>query len=152
MSTGSRLFERKKNKALKVLELFDQGYSFRKIAKLVHLSLRDVSKYINLVTDKTRTPSTVSIHDLIILEYRVNLLRSQMRDLELQRDNLNREVKDLRAQEYNLQIEVRAKQTDFVWYLVLMSLILFSVGIIKCDENMTIRYIRFIELFRISST
>lgn len=109
MSIGSqRISEKRKSKGLKVLELFDQGYSYRKIAILVHLSLRDISKFINLAADKTRTPSMASIHDLIILEYRVNLLRSLVRDLELQRDNLNREVNDLRAQKFNLLYQFRA--------------------------------------------
>ena len=89
MSTGSlRLLERKKMKALKVLELFDQGFSYRKIAKLVHLSLRDVSKFINLAADKTRTQSTASIHDLIILEYRVSNYRHELNDLRLEKENL----------------------------------------------------------------
>ena len=71
MSLGSiRRFERKKMKGLKVLELFDQGFSYRKIAKLLHMYLRDISKFINLAADKkTKPPSTVSIHDLIILEF-----------------------------------------------------------------------------------
>ena len=114
MSLGSiRRFERKKMKGLKVLELFGQGYSYRKIAKLLHMSLRDVSKFINLAADKTKTPSTVSIHDLIILEYRVNLLRPQVRDLELQKEILKNEVYDLRVQKYNLQMQVRSKRTEF---------------------------------------
>jgi DNA-binding CsgD family transcriptional regulator len=114
ISLGSiRRFERKKMKGLKVLELFDQGYSYRKIAKLLHMSLRDVSKFINLAADKTKTPSTVSIHDLIILEYRVNLLRPQVRDLELQKEILKNEVYDLRVQKYNLQMQVRSKRTEF---------------------------------------
>jgi hypothetical protein len=99
MSTGSlRLSERKKMKGMKVIELFDQGYSYRKIAKLVRLSLRDVAKFINLAADKTKTPSTASIHDLIILEYRVAGLRREVRGLEILRENLKNEVNDLRAQ------------------------------------------------------
>src|SRR5918996_174203 len=99
MSTASlRLPEKRKMKGLKVLELFDQGYSYRKIAKLVHLSLRDASKLINLAADKTKTPSTASFHHFIILEYRVNLLRSQVRDLALQKEDLTNEVNDLREQ------------------------------------------------------
>jgi hypothetical protein len=70
----------------------------------------DVVKFINLAADKTRSPSTASIHDLIILEYRVNLLRSQERELELQKENLKNEVNDLRAQKNDLQIQVRAKK------------------------------------------
>jgi predicted transcriptional regulator len=109
---STRRYERKKMKGLKVIELFDQGYSYRKIAKLLHMSLRDVSKFINLAADKTKTPSTNSIHDLIILEYRVNLLRPQVRDLELQKEILKNEVNDLRAQKYNLQMQVSTKRTE----------------------------------------
>lgn len=113
MATRShRPSERKKMKGLKVLELFDQGYSYRKIANILHLSLRDVAKFIYLAADKTRLPSTASIHDLIILEYRVNLLRSQEKDLKLQRENLLKEVNDLHAQKCNLQIQLRARQTE----------------------------------------
>src|SRR5919106_1139838 len=113
MSTGSpRFSERKKMKGLKVLELFNQGYSYRKIAKLVHLSLRDVSKFINLSADKTKTPSMASFHDFIILEYRVNLLRSEVRDLMLQKENLTNEVNDLRAQKSNLEDQVHAKYSE----------------------------------------
>ena len=113
MSTGSlRLFERKKIKALNVLELFDQGYSYRKIAKLVHLSLRDVSKFINLAKDKTRTPSTASIHDLIILEYRVSNYRQELRDLRLEKENLKNEVNDWRAQIHNVRCQLCAKRSE----------------------------------------
>ena len=94
-------------KALKVLELFDQGYSYRKIAKLVHLSLRDVSKFINLAADKTRTPSTASIHDLIILEY----YRHELNDLRLEKENLKNEVNVLRAQKSDLQNQLGAKRS-----------------------------------------
>ena len=112
MSTGSlRLLERKKMKALKVLELFDQGFSYRKIAKLVHLSLRDVSKFINLATDKTRTPSTASIHDLIILEYHVSNYRHELNDLRLEKENLKNEVNVLRAQKSDLQNQLGAKRS-----------------------------------------
>jgi hypothetical protein len=76
------------------------------------VSLRDVSKFIKLAADKTRTPSTISIHDLIILEYRVNLLRSEVRELDLQKENLKNEVNDLRAKKYDLQIQVGAKQPE----------------------------------------
>jgi hypothetical protein len=113
MSIGSQqLSEKRKSKGLKVLELFDQGYPYRKIASVAKVSLRDVSKFIKLAADKTRTPSTTSIHDLIVLEYRVNLLRSQVRDLELLMKNLKNEVNDLRAQKYNLQIQVHARQSE----------------------------------------
>src|ERR687891_1450484 len=113
MSTASlRLPEKRKMKGLKVLELFNQGYSYRKIAKLLHMSLRDVSKFINLAADQTKTPSTASFHDFIILEYRVNLLRSQVRDLGLQKENLTNEVTDLRAQISNAEDQLRAKQSE----------------------------------------
>lgn len=98
-------------KALKVLELFDQGYSYRKIAKLVHLSLRDVSKFINLAADKARTPSTASIHDLIILEYRVSNYRHELNDLRLEKENLKNEVNVLRAQKSDLQNQLGAKRS-----------------------------------------
>jgi predicted transcriptional regulator len=115
MSTGSlRLLERKKMKALKVLELFDQGYSYRKIAKLVHLSLRDVSKFINLAADKTRTPSTASIHDLIILEYRVSNYRHELNDLRLEKENLKNEVNVLRAQKSDLQNQSKRSKLEAV--------------------------------------
>lgn len=113
MSSGSqRLYEGRKIKGLKVLELFDQGYSYRRIAKLVHLSLRDVVKFVNLAADKTRTPSMSSVHDLIVFEYRVNLLKSELKDLAIERDRLKNEVNDLRAQKYNLQIQVHARQSE----------------------------------------
>lgn len=90
MSNGSqRLLERKKVKGPRVLELFNQGHSYREIAKLVHMSLRDVSKFINLAEDRTGTPS---IHDLIIQEYRVSSYRHELRDLRLQKDHLTTEV------------------------------------------------------------
>lgn len=87
---------------MKAIELLDQGYSYRKIAKLVHLSLRDVSKFINMAGDKTRTPTMASIHDLIILEYHVSSYRHELRDLRLEKQNLKNEVNDLRAQKYGL--------------------------------------------------
>jgi chromosome segregation ATPase len=113
MLTGSqRLYEKRKIKGLKVLELFKQGYSYRRIASMAKVSLRDVAKFVNLAADKTRTPSTASINDLIVLEYRVNLLRSEVRGLEIERKNLKNEVNDLRAQKFNLQIQVSAKQSE----------------------------------------
>jgi chromosome segregation ATPase len=99
-------------KELKVLELHDKGFSSREIASIVHMSLRDVTKFINLASNKIKSPSVTSIHDEIVLEYRVNLLRSEVRDLESERDNLRNEVNDLRAQRYDLQNQVRAKQTE----------------------------------------
>lgn len=99
-------------KELKVLELHDQGFSYRKIASLVHLSLRDVTKYIHRISNKTNSPSTISVMDEVVLEYRVNLLRSEVRVLEKERDNLKNEVKDLRAQKYDLVNQVRARQSE----------------------------------------
>ncbi|MGC1132617.1 MAG: hypothetical protein WA941_07330, partial [Nitrososphaeraceae archaeon] len=104
--------ERRKMKELKVLELHDQGFSYRKIASLVHLSLRDVTKYIHRISNKTNSPSTISVMDEVVLEYRVNLLRSEVRVLEKERDNLKNEVKDLRAQKYDLVNQVRARQSE----------------------------------------
>ena len=113
MSTASlRLSEKRRMKGLKVLELFDQGYSYRKIAQLVHISLRDVSKFINLAADKNRTPSTTSIHDLIILEYRVSNYRQELRDLKLEKEDLKNEVNYLRAQKYDLLNQLRWRQSE----------------------------------------
>lgn len=113
MSTRSQQpLERRKMKELKVLELHDQGFSYRKIASLVHLSLRDVTKYIHRISNKTNSPSTISVMDEVVLEYRVNLLRSEVRVLEKERDNLKNEVKDLRAQKYDLVNQVRARQSE----------------------------------------
>jgi orotate phosphoribosyltransferase-like protein len=67
--------DRRKFKELKVLELHDKGFSSRKIASLVHLSLRDATKYIHRFSNKTKSPSTKSIMDEIVLEYRVSEYR-----------------------------------------------------------------------------
>ncbi len=50
--------------------------------------------------------------DEVVLEYRVNLLRSEVSVLEKERDNLKNEVKDLRAQKYDLVNQVRARQSE----------------------------------------
>jgi len=97
---------------LKVLELHDQGFSYRKIASQVHLSLRDVTKYIHRISNKTNSPSTISVMDEVVLEYRVNLLRSEVRVLVKERDNLKNEVKGLRAQKYDLVNQVHARQSE----------------------------------------
>jgi len=97
---------------LKVLELHNQGYSYRRIASLIHLSLRDVTKFINLASNKIKSPSVTSIHDEIVLEYRVNLLRSEVRELESQRKNLDDELDNLRAQKYNLLIQLHARHSE----------------------------------------
>jgi orotate phosphoribosyltransferase-like protein len=99
-----QLSDRRKTKELKVLELHDRGSSSRKIAKEVHLSLREVTKYIQTISNKRKSQSSTSINDEIVLEYRVNLLRSEVQDLELERQHLKDEVNDLCAQKYNLQI------------------------------------------------
>ena len=78
----------------------------------MHLSLREVSKYILRISKKRKSPSTTSVHDEIVLEYTVNLLRSQVKDLKIERDNLRNEVTTLRAQKYNLQIQVRVRQSE----------------------------------------
>ena len=90
--------DKRKMKELKGLELHQQGYSYRKNASMVHLSLRDVIRFVNLASNKIKSPSVTSIHDEIILEYRVNFLRSEVRELEGQRKNLNDEINNLRAQ------------------------------------------------------
>jgi hypothetical protein len=82
-------------KELKVLELHHQGYSYRKIASLVHLSLRDVTKYIHRISNKTKSPSTTSVMDEVVLEYRVAGLKCEVRDLKIERDDLMNKVKEL---------------------------------------------------------
>jgi hypothetical protein len=66
--------------------------NYRKIASSVHLSLRDVTRFVNLASNKIMSPSVTSIHDEIILEYRVNLLRSEMKELAIQREKLKDEI------------------------------------------------------------
>lgn len=99
-------------KELEVLRLHDEGYSFRRIARIVHVSLRDVTKFVNLASNKIKSPSVTSIHDEIILEYRVNLLRSEVKELESQRKNLKDELDGLRTQKYNIQNQLRAQQIE----------------------------------------
>ena len=99
-------------KELEVLRLHDEGYSFRRIARIVHVSLRDVTKLVNLASNKIKSPSVISIHDEIILEYRVNLLRSEVKELESQRKNLTDELDSLRTQKYNIQNQLRAQQIE----------------------------------------
>jgi len=102
--------DRRKMKEL--IELHQEGYSYRKIASLVHLSLRDVTKFVNLASNKIMSTSVTSIHDEIILEYRVNLLRSEVKELESHRKNLKDEINNLRAQKYNLLIQLQARQSE----------------------------------------
>jgi aspartyl-tRNA synthetase len=99
-------------KEQKVLELHDRGYSSRQIASIVHMSLRDVTKYIHRISNKRKSPSTTSVMDEVVLEYRVNGLRCQVRDLNLKRDNLLNEADDLRAQKYNVLNQLRARQSE----------------------------------------
>ncbi|MGI0043548.1 MAG: hypothetical protein ACRD47_07535 [Nitrososphaeraceae archaeon] len=103
--------DRRKTKELRVFELYQQGLSYRKIAKEARLSLRDVAKFVHRISNKAKSPST-SVIDGVVLEYTVNLLRSEVTDLRIEGDSLKNEVTDLRAQKYNLQIQVRAKQSE----------------------------------------
>src|SRR5918996_6019665 len=103
--------DRRKFKELKILESHDKGFSSRKIAKLAHVSLREVTKYIQRISNKRKSLATSSIHDEIVLEYTVNLLRSEVRDLKKERDNLKIEVRDLRAQKNDLQTLLGAKRS-----------------------------------------
>ena len=104
--------DRKREKELKVFELYQQGLSYRKIAKEARLSLRDVAKYIHRISNKTKSPSTTSVMDEVVLEYRVNLLRSQVRYLKIERENLKKEVNDLRAQKFNILTQLHARQIE----------------------------------------
>jgi predicted transcriptional regulator len=104
--------ERRKIKELKVLELHDRGFSSRKIASLIHLSLRDVTKYIHRISNKTKSPSTTSVMDEVVLEYRISGMKHELRDLKIERDNLMNEVKDLRAQKYDVLNQVGARQSE----------------------------------------
>jgi predicted transcriptional regulator len=98
-------------KELRVLKLHDKGYSSRQIAKEAHVSLREVTKYIKTISKKRKSPSKTSIHDEIVLEYTVNLLRSEVRDLRIERDNLKNEVNDSHAQKYNVLNQLRVRQS-----------------------------------------
>ena len=59
--------------------------------------------------NKRKSRSLTSIHDEIILEYQVNLLRSEVRDTKLERGKLRNELADLSEQKYNIQIQVLAR-------------------------------------------
>ena len=104
--------DRSKTKELKVLELFGKGYSYRRIAKEVHLSLRDITRCVRMVSNKTRSSSTTSIMDEVVLEYRVTGLRREVKDLQTERDNLMNEVNDLRAKKYDLLNQLRARESQ----------------------------------------
>ncbi len=107
MSVQSQtLSDKRRMKELKVLQLHEQGYSYRKIASLVHLSLRDVTEYIHRISNKTKSPSTTSVMDEVVLEYRISGMKLEIRDLAIERDNLKNDVNDLGAQKYQLQIYV----------------------------------------------
>jgi len=104
--------DRRKSKELTVLELYDQGLSYRKIAKEAHLSLRDITRFVRMVSNKTRSPTSTSIMDEVVLEYRVTGLRREVKDLQMEKDNLMNDVKDLRAHKYDLVNQVRARQSE----------------------------------------
>ena len=104
--------DKRKMKELRVLELHQQRYSYRKIASLVHLSLRDVTKNIHRISNKTKSPSTTSIMDEVILEYRVTGLRREVKDLQIERENLNRELVDLHALKIKVQNELYVKRFE----------------------------------------
>jgi predicted nucleic acid-binding Zn-ribbon protein len=106
------LSDNRKMKELRVLELHQQGYSYRKIASLVHLSLRDVTKYIHRISNKTKSASTTSIMDEVILEYRVTGLRREVKDLQIEREKLNRELADLHAIKIKVQNELYVKRVE----------------------------------------
>jgi predicted nucleic acid-binding Zn-ribbon protein len=76
---------------------------------LIHPSLRDVTKFIHRVSNKTNSPSTTSLMDEVVLEYRVNNLLHEVRDLKIEKDNLKNEIRDLRAKKYDLQNQMRGK-------------------------------------------
>jgi hypothetical protein len=106
------LSDKRKMKELRVLELHQQGYSYRKIASLVHLSLRDVTKYIHRISNKTKSASTTSIMDEVILEYTVTGLRREVKDLQIEREKLNRELADLHALKIKVQNELYVKRVE----------------------------------------
>ena len=64
----------------------------------VHVSLREVSQFIHRISNNKNSPSVTSIHDEIVLEYTVNGLRHEVKDLESQKEILKNDVIDLRAQ------------------------------------------------------
>jgi hypothetical protein len=65
-------------------------------SKEVHLSLREVFMYVQTISNKRESPSVTSIHDEMVLEYTVNLLRSKVRDLRMEIDKLKNELNGLR--------------------------------------------------------
>lgn len=73
----------------------------------VHVSLREVSQFIHRISNNKNSPSVTSIHDEIVLEYTVNGLRHEVKDLESQKEILKNDVTDLRAQIWNMQYKLR---------------------------------------------
>ena len=118
-------------KELRVLELHQQRYSYRKIASLVHLSLRDVTKNIHRISNKTKSPSTTSIIDEVILEYRVTGLRREVKELQIERENLNRELVDLHALKIKVQNELYVKRFELDSMMMKLENEKFSKEIMK---------------------
>ena len=106
--------DNRKMKELKVLQLHNQGFSYRKIASLVHLSLREVTKYIHRNFNKTKSPSVTSVMDEVVLEYRVAGLKCEVKDLKMERDNLKNVVTNLRAQKYDVLNQLHARESELV--------------------------------------
>jgi len=126
--------DRTKAKELKGLELHQHGFSYRKIAREVHVSLRDIAKYVQTISNWRESQSRTSIHDEVILEYRVNLLRSEVRDLESQRKNLKDEISNLRAQTCDVMNQLRARQSELDTVKYTMELIMGRVlGLVLPD-------------------
>jgi predicted nucleic acid-binding Zn-ribbon protein len=50
--------------------------------------------------------------DEVILEYRVTRLRREVKDLQIERENLNRELADLHALKIKVQNELYVKRFD----------------------------------------
>ena len=123
--------DKRKMKELRVLELHQQRYSYRKIASLVHLSLRDVTKNIHRISNKTKSPSTTSIIDEVILEYRVTGLRREVKELQIERENLNRELVDLHALKIKVQNELYVKRFELDSMMMKLENEKFSKEIMK---------------------
>jgi hypothetical protein len=123
--------DKRKMKELRVLELHQQRYSYRKIASLVHLSLRDVTKNIHRISNKTKSPSTTSIIDEVILEYRVTGLRREVKELQIERENLNRELVDLHALKIKVQNELYVKRFELDSMIMKLENEKFSKEIMK---------------------
>ncbi len=48
--------------------------------------------------------------DEVVLEYRVNNLLHEVRNLKIERDDLKNEIRDLRSKKYDLQNQIRGIQ------------------------------------------